>query len=215
MYHENDAWRQAMMADGGIEGIHAKCAKGKWTLDDEPVATGDDGPRLAVIMPQMMHGSVCWAGGQIAERRDFRRYQDAPPDASIPDGFNPYTSFVFVCMDESRAGQLGTFTSSSWSARRAVAGLIGPYLRKGCRELPIVTLGVRPRKNDPNGNIDPTFAIVAWAPVSDFPDLVDAAPAAALIEALDARHADAVVSLPKRNEPAPASGSPIDDDIPF
>ena len=61
-------------------------------------------------------------------------------------------------------------------------------------EFPICTLGSRPKKNDVNGNFDPVFTIVGWAPRSDF-------------EAI----------LPPADQPPPSSGSaaPVDDDAPF
>ncbi len=89
---------------------------------------------------------------------------------------SPYTQFLCVGTDEKHLGQLMTFTSSAWSGRRAFKDLIGPYLRKGKRHFPIARLGSKPRLRDPNGNIDPTFNIIDWAPRDDFAGMLLPAP---------------------------------------
>ena len=73
-------------------------------------------------------------------------------------------------MDKTYLGELMTYAGSSWGARFAFGRLLKPYARRGERYLPIVILGTKAR-HDANGNIDPVFTIVDWAPLGNFPDL--------------------------------------------
>jgi hypothetical protein len=167
-----DPWIETLTAAGGIEGLHLKCAKGAWCLDGVQIAVGEDGLKLAVIMPSAAHGAVLWRDQEIVDRTPLRRYEDAAASGDIEEEWCPYTQFLAVGADEKHRGQLMTFTSSSWSGRHAFRALIGPYLRKGKREFPVVTLGSKPRRNDPNNNVDPTFTIIDWAMRDGFTDLL-------------------------------------------
>jgi hypothetical protein len=168
-----DPWVETLTASGGIEGLHLKCAKGVWYLDGVQIAVGAGGLKIVIIMPTATHGAVKWQDQEIIGRTPLQRYEDAAPSSDfLEEGWNPYTQFLCVGADEKHIGQLMTFTSSSWSGRRAFKDQIGPYLRKAKRQFPIVTLGSKPRRNDPNGNIDPTFAIVDWAARGDFADML-------------------------------------------
>jgi hypothetical protein len=214
-----DPWQQALNNAGGLEGIHIRCAKGSWSYDDEEIRTGNDGASIVIVMETAVHGSVRWEDRMIVERR-IERYADTPPsDEPLDAAWSPYTAVQCIGNDTDHIGRLMTFTSSSWGGRRAFSALLGPYLRKGRREFPICTLGTRPKKNDPNGNIDPLFTIVGWVPRSDFADMLPPSTSPPLL--LDA--AKPALEPPKApSEPTPSKAKPkarggkvIDDEIPF
>jgi hypothetical protein len=170
------ALQQAAMEDNSLEGDLLKQADGNWTKGGEAVPTGRDGIRLAVAVPLAEHGCVRWADGKIVERRLTRYVVEAPPRKAqgvdpYPSGFNPYTRALCVGMDKIYLGELMTYAGSSWGARFAFGRLLKPYARRGERYLPIVILGTKAR-HDANGNIDPVFTIVDWAPLGNFPDLL-------------------------------------------
>ena len=170
-----NALQQAAMEDSSLEGDLLKQADGKWSKGGEAVPTGRDGIRLAVAIPLAEHGYVRWADGKIVERRLTRYVDEAPPRKSqgvdpYPSGFNPYTSVLCIGVDKTYLGELMTYAGSSWGARFAFGRLLKPYARRGERCLPIVILGTKERR-DANGNIDPVFTIVDWAPLGNFPDL--------------------------------------------
>jgi hypothetical protein len=216
-----DPWLETLTAGGGIEGVHLKYAKGIWYLDGVQISVGEIGLKIAVLMSTAAHNAVLWDNQEIIERTPLRRYEDAAPSFDIEKGWSPYTQFLGVGADEKHLGQLVTYTSSAWSGRHAFRGLIGPYLRKGKREFPIVTLGSKPRPRDPNGNIDPTFAVVDWAPRANFADML---PEAGELAALTASSPTAarlpppstVTSGRPTPEAAPVRDfAPLDDEIPF
>ena len=192
---KNDPWQEALDSGGGIQGSLVKFVKGVWSIDDDVVEAGDDGIRLNILMETAQHGSVLWGNDRTIIDRRLQRYAVAPPSREPPKGgWAPYTQFQCVGTNGIYAGQLMTFSSSSWGGRHAFQALIRAYLQRGKREFPICTLGSRPKKNDVNGNFDPVFTIVGWAPRSDF-------------EAI----------LPPADPPPPSSGgaAPVDDDLPF
>lgn len=152
---------------GGIEGIHVKFVKGLWTVDDEAVLTGSDGIRICVVMDTALHGAVLWSNDRIIDRRAERYAVVAPSRESLKMDWSPYTQFQCIGDSGDYVGQLMTFSSSSWGGRNAFHALIRPYIQNR-RDFPICTLGSKPKKNDVNGIIDPVFAIVGWAPRSDF-----------------------------------------------
>ncbi len=210
MLHNHDPWKVALEDSYGIEGEHLKCPKGRWTLNDAEVEVGPDGLKVVVLMPTAMHGAVKWEGGVIKARR-LAFYDDAPPsDIVKPDDWDPYTQFLCVGADKAHRGQLMTFTSSSWGARKAFLSLIGPYIRTGKRAFPICTLGAKPRKNDTNGNIDPTLTAAGYAPCGDFADLVSLP-----------QHVPALAPPTTHDDDGPDDthndhdGNDSDDDVPF
>jgi hypothetical protein len=222
-----DPWQEALNDSGGIEGVHIKCAKGVWTFDDDVVETGDGGVQICIVMESALHGQVRWEDRKIVER-EVERYEDAAPSTELlDDDWSPYTQVQCVGVDAAHVGRLMTFTSSSWGGRRAFSALLGPYVRKGRREFPICTLGTRPKKNDPNGNIDPTFAVVGWAPRADFAEMLPAptvtleAPKAAAAlsppKTIDDLIATADPLKPSKAKPKARASKPgeIDDDIPW
>jgi hypothetical protein len=162
-----DAWQQALLQGSIIQGRHLKFAKAKFYIDDVEVAIGPNGLKVAVLMPSALTGAVLWTDGVIVDQR-LHRYEEAPPP-DVPDRWSPYTAFVCVGLDEGHRGELATYTSSAWSSRYAFRQwLIGPYVQRGRRLLPIVTFATKSRKHDINGNIDPIFVLSGWAQPSDF-----------------------------------------------
>ena len=164
----HDPWQEALNASGGIDGIHVKFVKGHWSFDDDPVQTGNEGVRICILMETAQHGSVLWDDRTIVDRR-LQRYTDVPPSREPPKpGWAPYTQCQAVGASGNYVDQQLTFSSSSWGGRNAFYSLIARTHLRGKREFPICTLGSKPKKNDPNGNFDPTFTVVGWAPRSDF-----------------------------------------------
>jgi hypothetical protein len=206
MTHNRDPWQQAVDESGGIEGIWIKCSKGRWSFDDCDVATGDDGVKICVVMPTALHGAVLWGEDRTIIDRRLERYEDsAPCGRQLAVGWSPYTQFLAVGADERHRGQLLTFTSSSWGGRRAFHALLGPYVRKGKAEFPVCTLSTRPKRNDPNHNIDPVFSIVGWSARENFAELLP--PPAELLEP-----PKTTLELPKSRTTA---ADTVDDRIPF
>jgi hypothetical protein len=194
-YEKSDPWQEAVNDSGGIQGLLLKFARRSWTVDDEAVQTGDDGVRICILMETALHGSVLWSNDRTIINRRLNRYAAvAPSREPLENGRSPYTQFQCVGASGNYVGQLMTFSSSSWGGRHAFQALIRPYLQRGKREFPICTVGSRPKKNDVNGNFDPVFTIVGWAPRDDFAAI-----------------------LPPDDEPPPSSAraAPIDDDAPF
>ena len=148
-------------------------------------------------METALHGSVLWSNDRTIINRRLNRYAVAAPSKEpLENGRSPYTQFQCVGASGYYVGQLMTFSSSSWGGRLAFPPLIRAWLLRGRLEFPICTLGSKPRKNDVNGNIDPVFKVVGWAPRSDF---------AALLPPDDAP------------PPKPERAAPVvdDDDTPF
>jgi hypothetical protein len=190
-----DPWQEALDSGGGIQGSLVKFVKAVWSVDDDVVETGDDGIRLIILMETAQHGSVLWGNDRTIIDRRLQRYADASPSKEpLKMGWSPYTIFKCVGASGIYSGKMMTSSSSSWGGRHAFYALIHPYILRRKLEFPICTLGSRPKKNDVNGNFDPVFTIVGWAPRSDF-------------EAI----------LPPADQPPPSSGSaaPVDDDAPF
>lgn len=189
-YRKYDPWQEvANNAGGGL-----KFGKGRWTLDNDEVETGENGLGLYVLMDTAIHGTVKWSNERITERRTQSYLRVAPTSEPLELGWSPYTSVQCIGANGEYVEQLVTFSSTTWGGRNAFHGLVRLWVRKGQREFPICTLGSKPKKNDPNGNVDPTFMIVGWALRSDF-----------------------AAFLPPDDEPPPTSGeaAPIDDDLPF
>ncbi len=122
-------------------------------------------------MTSALHGQIKFSQGMKAGfRPSLYAMTPVDPNEQLGKDWQPLTQWLGVGVDDEHRGQLLTFSSASWSAWSAFATLIGPFLRKRKTEFPIVVLGSRPR-NDVNGNVDPTFAIVDWAPRESFGDL--------------------------------------------
>jgi hypothetical protein len=157
-----DPWQQLADECRSIEGLDLRCRKGRWSIDDEPFETGDDGAQLAVIMPSALIGEILWEDEKPKEIK-AGRVEDGFIAAKPPldDGWSPHTSVLVVFAGEKRAGQLGTFCSSSWGGRFAFQSLARPYTRKGKQAFPICTLHVKER-GDQNNTLDPLFRIVGW-----------------------------------------------------
>jgi hypothetical protein len=194
---KNDPWQEALDSGGGIQGSLLKFVKGVWSVDDDAVETGEDGIRLNILMETAQHGSVLWGNDRTIIHRRLQRYADAPPSKeSLKAGWAPYTQVRCIGASGIYSGQMMTFSSSSWGARHAFFTLIHPYMLRRKLEFPICTLGSRPKKNDVNGNFDPVFTIVGWAPRVDFAAI-----------------------LPPDDEPPPSSATAgpddDDDDTPF
>ena len=190
-YQKSDPWQEAANNTGG--GV--KFGKGRWTVDNNDVETGENGLRLCILMDTAAHGSVRWHNDRITERR-FQSYAHvAPSNELLESGWSPSTSVQCIGISGEYVEQPLTFSSPTWGGRNAFDSLIRPLLQQGKLSFPICTLGSKPKKNDANGNIDPVFRIVGWAPRSDF-----------------------AAFLPPDDEPRPTSGGaapPVDDDIPF
>ena len=118
-------------------------------------------------MPTALTGTVLWEDGEFVDKR-LHRYADAPPPDDIPKGWNPYTAFLCVGVDEAHLGELMTYNSSAWSSRYAFKDLIFAYVRRGKRLLPVVTFNTKAKRRDPNGNFGPVFVPVDWTNPSDF-----------------------------------------------
>jgi hypothetical protein len=197
-----DPWQQTLDQHGGIEGLHLKCAKGTWKLDDFDLETGDNGLKVCVLMPTAKRGAVLWGEERTISEQRVGRYEAGFVEQKITSPWSPYTSFLGVCADKDHRGQLITFTSSSWGGRSAFEKLIGPYVGRGKTHFPVCTLGSKPMAHDPNGNIDPVFSIADWAPRGGFEELLPPP-----VNLLEAPHP---AELPK-----PRTVDIIDDDIPF
>jgi hypothetical protein len=159
-------WKTAASQISGIEGAHVKCGKGIWTMDGEPLETGPDGARFAVIMPTARIGIIKWVDSKPAEMRVGLIDDGFVSPESPDDSWSQYTEVLVVFVDEKHKGAIGTFTSSSWGGRFAFLKLLKPFARTGA--FPICTLSTQPRNNDVNRNIDPVFAISGWADQSKF-----------------------------------------------
>lgn len=73
--YERDAYDETADSGNGILGQHLKCAKGKWLLDGEEIATGNDGAKVCVIITSATTGQILWRDGAIVER-DIGRLED-------------------------------------------------------------------------------------------------------------------------------------------
>jgi hypothetical protein len=167
-YHERDPWQQAADDAGALEGARLTCAKGIWSRDGVPIGADELAKmRIVVLMESAQHGELKWVDHKVAERQ-MAFYSVVPPSGEyLGDDWSPATQFV--CVDlESRAEM--TFTSAAWSGRRAFSTLLKPWLRRGKTMLPVCSLSSKPRKNDPNGNIDPIIDIVGWVARGEFDD---------------------------------------------
>ncbi len=172
-YTRPDPWREIFQRRGGVLGGDLRCTKGAWTLSDEPAETGDAGLKICILWPTARHGERQYRDGVGNKYRDVQLYIDgAPSDERLELGWEPLTQFQAIAQDEAHVGQLVTFTSYAWGGRNAFENLIGDYLSKGGQQFPVVALDVRPKRNDPNGNIDPVFRIVGWKAADDFADMV-------------------------------------------
>ena len=111
-----------------VVGSHIKCPKGEWQKDDEPLKTGKDGARMAVLMHLAESADVTWDNsGKVPVPIISNRVPYAegnPHPGKRPEGVGAYT--VFPCLinegpvADYTKGKLGTFTASSWSARKSV-----------------------------------------------------------------------------------------------
>ena len=183
--------------------------EGTLDLDGEPA----DGLTICVLVPTARHGQRQFRDGVGVKYRSMQLYiNKAPPDERLEFGWDPFTQFQAIAQDEGHAEQVLTFTSTSWGGRNALEDLSGAYLSKGERQFPICALGLRPKKNDPNGNIDPVFRVVGWKAASDFADmLADMLPQpAAQPLALEPPKREPEV-IPEDLEP----GADPDDSLPF
>jgi hypothetical protein len=190
MSTNRDPWQEAANNIGG--GL--KFSKGRWTIDNEEIETGENGLRLCLLMETGVHGGLKWHNDRIIDRRLQRFALVAPSNEPLELDWSHYTSVQSIGMSGEYVEQPVTFSSTTWGGRVAFQLLIRPWLQKGRLYLPICTLGSKPKKNDVNGNIDPVFKIIKWVPRSDF---------------------DAF--LPPDDEPPRTGGAAaaVDDDLPF
>lgn len=210
-----DPLQELFARKGGVIGADLRCAKGAWTLSDEPIETGDGGLKICMLAPTARHGERQWRDGVGNKYRDVQLYTvDTPSDERLDLGWDPFTQFQAIARDEGHAGLLLTFTSTSWGGRNAVESLVCDYVGNGRRKFPVVTLGSRPKKNDDGkGNFDPVFSIGDWVVASDFTDtLADLLPPPAAAQPL-------ALGPPKRTGPESDEGlepgADPGDDIPF
>jgi hypothetical protein len=165
-----NAWQEAIDREGLTEGPPVKFANERWSVDGATIAIGEDGVRLAMLMPTATHGRVLWRDRIIVDRRIFH-FEDCPPSTEPLDpDWQLHTACQVVGMDEEHSGRLMAFSSGSLGGRLAFMGLIPGYGRKDQKEFPIVCLGSRMRKGERRDYVDPTFTIIDWRPRSDFVD---------------------------------------------
>ncbi|HEX3496736.1 MAG TPA: hypothetical protein VHT02_06115 [Methylocella sp.] len=203
MTHGTDYFQEAADQIGGIEGLHLRCSKGRWTADDIPM----DGAKIVVIVPTLATGIIKWLDGKPAERRvgrvaDGCISKPVPPD----DTWNPYAECSVVFIDDEHRGAPGTYTTSAWGGYFSITKLLRPYSRT--RTYPVCTLATKPR-GDTNGNIDPVFVITGWANPADFPGY---GPAPQLAPA---NPAPKLTYENRRDPPAVETAELISDEIPF
>ena len=188
-----------------IVGLHLKCSKGQWSIDDEKIDDiGKDGFRFTALPATARWGRIKWVDGLPVDKVT-QLYSDGYPDwEELPPGWEAYTGMQGLTLGE----EVLTFTSA-FGARKTIKNLLGQYDFRRGRQLPVCTLGTRPR-NDEFGNVDPVLRIASWTNPSDFADILPPE----LIDAL----AIESKSLSAR-EAAPAEiayqGAEINDDIPF
>ena len=205
----SNSWQQALLQGSIIQGRHLKYAKGAFYVDGIEAEIGSNGLKAVFLMPSALTGTVRWADGVIVEQK-LHRYEEAPPP-DVPDGSSPYTAVLCVGADEEHRNVLMTYTSSAWSSRYAFRQcLIGPYVQRGARSLPIVTFATKPRKHDLNGNIDPVLVIAGWADPSNFAGYLPGAPS---IDRLPAPESDR--APPIDENPDGDRFEPVDDEVPF
>jgi hypothetical protein len=218
----HDPWLQAVEQGSGIEGLHLKCSKGVWMLDDVIVETGPEGLKVIVLMETAQHGAILWKDGIPAERRLTAYSDKAPPEReTLEPGWSVYTTAQ--CVIDDGPGQWATWTSSAWGGRRAFTRLIGQYVRMGRSAFPVCALGTKPQTND--GNVDPQFVVVGWRPREDFAamlpppppaaPLLDAPAAAPALESPADRQAVPAGMKPRKPRAKAAGGKTIDDEIPW
>ena len=199
-----------------IVGAFLKCPRGKWLLDGVEIPVGPTGTRPTILMTTARHGVVHWENSRPITN-GLKLYVDCdPPQDKLAADLNPYT--VFQCLID---GELATFASSSWGARKAFKKIVDNYRYVHRREFPTVALGTKPR-NDVNGNIDPTFSSIAWIPIGDFADMLpeaderpQLAPATAPIKAPAALAAKVDQAPPIESVDGPFAGPDNPDDIDF
>jgi hypothetical protein len=109
-----------------IVGSFVKCPKGRWQKDDTELKTGPDGVRATILIVTARHGGITFdkSGGEDAVvpaiDGELRRYTDCDPSREkLPEGASPYTIFQLLV-----DGELCTFASSSWGARKSFKILV-------------------------------------------------------------------------------------------
>jgi hypothetical protein len=158
-----DAWAAAAESDSGLEGdiIRHNGKTDTYTPDSALLETGDQGIRLAMLMPTALAGSVMWDDHQIAARKVGLMDAGTPLPKSVEQGWNP--SITCQCVEEGGC-EIMTFVSTNWGGIKAFKTLASLYHKNGKTAFPVVTLHSKSR-GDQYDNHDPIFRIVAWVPV--------------------------------------------------
>jgi hypothetical protein len=166
------------------------------------IAVDTDVFRAVAMMNSATAGEVLFDDDKKIVERNTGLIADGHVWPKKPkEGWNNYTSFQFVRIDEGNRGDLGTFSSNSWGGRHAATALINSYRAMGKRDFPVIALETKPR-NDKNGNIETVFRVVGWTSPSRFTDLVPSSSAPAAPVAV-------IEYAPDR------TGHDPDDDLPF
>jgi hypothetical protein len=81
---KQDTWREIFERRGGVIGGDLKCVRGHWTLDGEPVETGDAGLKICIVWPTARHGERQFRDGGGVKHRGMQLYiNEAPPDERL------------------------------------------------------------------------------------------------------------------------------------
>ena len=113
----------------------------------------------------------CSTRRRSSSNSSIKRYVDEKPDRNeCAPPRKPNTTCLGVLEG---AGQIVTYTGSSWSVRSAfTVQLLKPYLRARKLAFPIVSLGFKSGQKDEYGNFLPDFVVTGWTPRSRFADML-------------------------------------------
>ena len=117
MFTNRDPWQEAANNIGG--GL--KFSKGRWTIDNEEIETGENGLRLCLLMETGVHGGLKWHNDRIIDRRLQRFALIAPSNEPLELDWSHYTSVQCIGMSGEYVEQPVTFSSTTWGRTRCLS----------------------------------------------------------------------------------------------
>jgi hypothetical protein len=170
-----DALDRFADSGNGVQGIWVteNGKIGDWFYDDANVGPEPE-EQAALIIDSMVVGEIRFENGKVVDKKTGRLIDgfEAPVSkADLTPGYNPYVSFQLVFATGDYAGQLGTYSGTSWGALFAAQKLVLLFRQKKRLFYPICRFRTKAR-GDINNTIDPHFDVVGWTARSNFAELL-------------------------------------------
>jgi len=222
-----DALDRFADSGNGVQGIWVRenSKIGDWFYDDDNVGPEPE-EQAALIIDSMVVGEILFEDGKVAGKKTGRLIDgfEAPlSKAALTPGFHPYVSFQLVFATGDYAGQLGTFSGTSWGSLFSTQKLVLLFRQRKRLFYPICRFRTKAR-GDVNNIIDPRFDVVGWTSRANFAELLgeDAplleAPAAPVASGRAPGYATEFIPPATEDSPPPEEpfvGYDPDEAIPF